>query len=128
MLWRCQRSGEPVWARAWAARTHRAARRQVAALANPKAETRNPKEGRNPKSERTFLSAAIGRKSPGRPLPARLSSRQGGVSASVRCLFGFRNSDFFRISGFGFLQLRGCPMEALRNPMWHEPASNRSEE
>src|ERR1035441_1301370 len=102
MLWRCQRSLDTDWARASDARRQRAARRQAAALVNPKAETRNPKEGRNPKSERTFLSSVIGRKSPGRPLPARLSSRQGGVSVSVRCLFGFRNSAFLRVSGFGF--------------------------
>ena len=62
---------------------------------NPKSETRNPKEGRNPKSERTCQAGD----------PRRSAT------------FGFRDSDFLRVSGFGFRISRQGMAKCYKEPI-----------
>jgi len=61
-------------------------------LGNPKSESRNPKEGRNPKTERTMRQEVV------QPVGSRLVRISGFGFPSG---FGFRASDFLRVSGFG---------------------------
>jgi hypothetical protein len=71
-------------------------------MRNPKPEIRNPKEGRSPKSE--VRSPRYGEATN----PSSLASMLAGYKGFRRRRngpgndFGFRVSDLFRVSGFGF--------------------------
>jgi cytochrome c oxidase assembly factor CtaG len=91
---------------------------------DPKPEIRNPKEARNPKSERAephsanrALSGAVA----GRPQPSGSIGSNGGKPRGV---LGFRISGFLRISDFGF---RISPPSPARNaeqtPLWFKPVA-----
>ena len=75
----------------------------VMRLRNPKTESRNPKEIRSPKPE---ITDAFDRRGADRPTDS--------WSAKSLGLFGFRNSGFFRVSGFG-LRISRATHSPVRN-------------
>jgi prepilin-type N-terminal cleavage/methylation domain-containing protein len=69
---------------------------------NPKSEGRKPKEIRNPKPETTEPLALRGADRPAVPWFAGFSPKKGLTPRLRLGFFGFRSSDFLRVSGFGF--------------------------
>src|SRR5690349_18413104 len=83
---------------------------------NPKAESRRPKEIRGPKSDRNSRahdnSEHGGKKMAEKYFPAIIFLPPPSFCLKL-FLFGFRPSDFFRASGFGFLSAFGFRISDL---------------
>ena len=94
---------------------------------------RNPKEGRNPKSENRRANVSC-RVAPPPPSDGKTELRKGGEWSTQKLptevahgAFGFRLSDFLRISGFGF-RISAPPRRCRPKRLWHagDRASNPS--
>ncbi len=85
---------------------------------NPKPETRNPKEIRNPKAEANTRFASVAAEQTKAPKSANLNAGTAHVPGMQLGPFGIRISAFLRFSAFGFRisALTRLPSETVQRP------------